>query len=430
MNIAVIGAQWGDEGKGKIVDLLTPRFSFVARYQGGHNAGHTVFVDGKKFVLHLIPSGILHPGVTCIIGNGVVVDPNALFTELDALAALGITTAGRLLVSDRAHLILPYHRELDVLSEARRGDHKIGTTSRGIGPAYEDKIARRGLRVCDLAHPAIVAERVRDNVTARNRLIPEPHLDWEAVRDELLSIADRLAPMIADTSAVLARAIGAGQSVMFEGAQGTHLDIDHGTYPFVTSSNGTAGGVCTGLGVPPRAVQGVLGVAKAYTTRVGEGPLPTELFDEMGQRLRDTGQEYGASTGRPRRCGWYDAVAVRYAARTNGLDALALTKLDVLDGLEQIEVCTAYRCGGRIITDLPADLQTLAACEPVYETLPGWAAPTRGVRRYEDLPDAARAYVRRLEEVSGVPAAIISTGSDRDETILRNDSVLSRWFGK
>ncbi len=429
MNIAVIGAQWGDEGKGKIVDLLTPRFSFVARYQGGHNAGHTVFVSGSKFVLHLIPSGILHPGVTCIIGNGVVVDPHALFAEVDALATLGIATGGRLLVSDRAHLILPYHRELDVLSEARRGDHKIGTTSRGIGPAYEDKIARRGLRVCDLAHPAIVAERVRDNVTARNRLIPEPHLDWEAVRDELLSFAERLAPMVADTSAVLARAIDSGQAVMFEGAQGTHLDIDHGTYPFVTSSNGTAGGVCTGLGVPPRAVHGVLGVAKAYTTRVGEGPLPTELLDEMGQRLRDTGQEYGASTGRPRRCGWYDAVAVRYAARTNGLDALALTKLDVLDGLEQIEVCTAYKCGDRIIADFPADLQILAACEPVYETLPGWTSPTRGVRRYEDLPDAARAYVRRLEEVSGVPAAIISTGSDRDETILRTDSVLSRWFG-
>ena len=429
MNIAVIGAQWGDEGKGKIVDLLTPRFSFVARYQGGHNAGHTVFVSGSKFVLHLIPSGILHPGVTCIIGNGVVVDPHALFAELDALATLGITTGGRLLVSDRAHLILPYHRELDVLSEARRGDHKIGTTSRGIGPAYEDKIARRGLRVCDLAHPAIVAERVRDNVTARNRLIPEPHLDWEAVRDELLAFAERLAPMVADTSTVLARAIDSGQAVMFEGAQGTHLDIDHGTYPFVTSSNGTAGGVCTGLGVPPRAVHGVLGVAKAYTTRVGEGPLPTELLDEMGQRLRDTGQEYGASTGRPRRCGWYDAVAVRYAARTNGLDALALTKLDVLDGLEQIEVCTAYKYGDRIIADFPADLQILAACEPVYETLPGWTSPTRGVRRYEDLPDAARAYVRRLEEVSGVPAAIISTGSDRDETILRTDSVLSRWFG-
>jgi adenylosuccinate synthase len=430
MNIAVIGAQWGDEGKGKIVDLLTPRFAIVARFQGGHNAGHTVYVNGTKFVLHLIPSGILHPGVTCIIGNGVVVDLHALFSELDSLATLGIQTEGRLLVSDRAHLILPYHRELDVLSEARRGDRKIGTTSRGIGPAYEDKIARRGLRVCDLAHPETVAERVRENVTARNRVIPEPHVEWEAVRDELLALGRRVQPMVADTSAVLAAAVRDGRAVMFEGAQGTLLDIDHGTYPYVTSSNGTSGGVCTGLGVPPRDVNGVLGVAKAYTTRVGEGPLPTELTDAIGQRLRDSGQEYGASTGRPRRCGWYDAVAVRYAVRINGMDALALTKLDVLDGLERIEICTAYRCGSRLLTDFPADLQQLAGCEPVYESLPGWDQPTRGARRFSDLPDAARAYIRRLEEVSGVPAAIISTGSDRHDTIVRDDDAAPKWMRK
>jgi len=429
MNIAVLGAQWGDEGKGKIVDLLTPRFSFVARFQGGHNAGHTVYVKGRKFVLHLIPSGILHPGVTCVIGNGVVVDPQALFKEVDTLHGMGIETGGRLLVSDRAHLILPYHRELDLLSEARRGERKIGTTSRGIGPAYEDKIARRGLRVCDLQHPETVAERVRENVTARNRLIPEPHLDWQQVLDELLAAGDRLKPLMADTSAVLVEAMRHGQHVLFEGAQGTMLDIDHGTFPFVTSSNGTAGGVCTGLGVPPRAVNGALGVAKAYTTRVGEGPLPTELTGEMGDRLRESGQEYGASTGRPRRCGWYDAVAVRYAARLNGLDALALTKLDVLDGLEQIEICTAYRRGNERVEDFPADLQRLAECQPVYESLPGWDQPTKGVRRFEDLPAAAKGYVRRLEEVSGVPAAIISTGSERDDTILRDSSVLSQWFG-
>jgi adenylosuccinate synthase len=429
MNIAVLGAQWGDEGKGKIVDLLTPRFSFVARYQGGHNAGHTVYVDGRKFVLHLIPSGILHPGVTCVIGNGVVVDPQALFAEVDTLHGMGVETEGRLLVSDRAHLILPYHRELDLLSEARRGERKIGTTSRGIGPACEDKIARRGLRVCDLRHPDTVAERIRENVTARNRLIPEPHVDWQQVLDELLAIGERLKPLMADTSAVLVDAMRQGRHVMFEGAQGTMLDIDHGTFPFVTSSNGTAGGVCTGLGVPPRAVNGVLGVAKAYTTRVGEGPLPTELTGEMGDRLRESGQEYGASTGRPRRCGWYDAVAVRYAARINGLDALALTKLDVLDGLERIEICTAYRKGTERVEDFPADLQMLAECEPVYESLSGWDQPTKGVRRFEDLPAAAKAYVRRLEEVSGVPAAIISTGSDRDDTILRDASVLARWFG-
>jgi adenylosuccinate synthase len=428
MNIAVLGAQWGDEGKGKIVDLLTPRFSFVARYQGGHNAGHTVYVGGRKFVLHLVPSGILHPGVTCVIGNGVVVDPQALFKEVDALAALGIDTTGRLLVSDRAHLILPYHRELDVLSEARRGERKIGTTSRGIGPAYEDKNARRGLRVCDLRHPETVAAHVREHVTLRNKLIPEPHLDWEGVRDQLLAAGGRLLPLIADTSAVLVAAIERGQHVLFEGAQGTLLDIDHGTYPYVTSSNGSAGGVCTGLGVPPKAVDGVLGVAKAYTTRVGEGPLPTELLDDMGQRLRDTGQEYGASTGRPRRCGWYDAVAVRYAARINGLDALALTKLDVLDGIERLELCTAYRHGSQEITDFPADLQLLEHCEPVYESLPGWDAPTKGIRRFADLPDAARAYIRRLEEVSGVPAAIVSTGSDREDTIIRDDSVVASWF--
>jgi len=429
MNIAVLGAQWGDEGKGKIVDLLTPRFSFVARYQGGHNAGHTVYVDGRKFVLHLIPSGILHPGVTCVIGNGVVVDPQALFKEVDTLHGMGISTDGRLLVSDRAHLILPYHRELDLLSEARRGEKKIGTTSRGIGPAYEDKIARRGLRVCDLKHPETLAERIRENVTARNRLIPEPHVDWQQVLEELLAVGDRLKAIMADTSTVLLDAIRDGRHVMFEGAQGTMLDIDHGTFPFVTSSNGTAGGVCTGLGVPPRAVNGVLGVAKAYTTRVGEGPLPTELTGEMGNRLRESGQEYGASTGRPRRCGWFDAVAVRYAARINGLDALALTKLDVLDGLPQIDICTAYRRGGQVMTDFPADLQLLADCEPVYETMPGWDAPTKGARRFEDLPAAARSYVRRLEEVSGVPAAIISTGSDRDDTIMRADSVLTEWFG-
>jgi len=428
MNIAVLGAQWGDEGKGKIVDLLTPRFSFVARFQGGHNAGHTVYVRGQKFVLHLIPSGILHPAVTCVIGNGVVVDPQALFTEVDSLTGLGIDTTGRLLVSDRAHLILPYHRELDVLSEARRGDRKIGTTSRGIGPAYEDKNARRGLRVCDLKHPDTVAAHVRENVMARNKLIPEPHLEWREVLDQLMAVGERLMPMIADTSAVLVQAMGEGRHVMFEGAQGTMLDIDHGTYPYVTSSNGTAGGVCTGLGVPPKAVHGVLGVAKAYTTRVGEGPLPTELTGEIGNRLRESGQEFGAVTGRPRRCGWYDAVAVRYAVRVNGLSALALTKLDVLDGLPELQVCTGYRCHGNTLNEMPGDVAQLAACEPIYETLAGWRAPTAGARRYADLPREAQRYVARLEEITGVPASIISTGSAREDTIIREDSVASGWF--
>jgi adenylosuccinate synthase len=429
MNLAVLGAQWGDEGKGKIVDLLTPRFDFVARYQGGHNAGHTVYVDGTKFVLRLIPSGILHAGVTCLIGNGLVVDPQAFFAEVDELTRHGISVENRLFVSDKAHLILPYHRDLDLLSEARRGERKIGTTSRGIGPAYEDKIARRGIRVGDLADPKALEQNVKDNVNARNRLVQDSTMDWQTVLGQLLEVGARLRPLVRDVSLMLHEAARAGKAILFEGAQGTLLDIDHGTYPYVTSSNATIGGVCTGLGVGPRAIHGVMGVVKAYTTRVGEGPLPTELSDEMGKRLRDGGNEYGAVTGRPRRCGWYDAVAVRYGVRVNGLDALALTKLDVLDGLEQIEICTAYRCGDRLIQEMPSDVAQLAACEPVYETMPGWEAPTKGVRRFDDLPEQARRYVARLEEVTGVPAALVSTGSDRDETIFRADVIGTRLPG-
>lgn len=424
MNLAVLGAQWGDEGKGKIVDLLTPRFDLVARYQGGHNAGHTVYVDGAKFVLRLIPSGILHQGIVCVIGNGLVVDPVALFAEIDELGRHGIDAERRLVVSDKAHVILPYHRDLDLLSEARRGERKIGTTSRGIGPAYEDKIARRGIRVGDLADPETLEQNVRDNVLARNRLVHDSTMDWREVLDDLRAIGARLQPMVRDVSLMLAEAMRAGQSILFEGAQGTMLDIDHGTYPYVTSSNASIGGVCTGLGVGPRAIQGVLGVVKAYTTRVGEGPLPTELTGPMGTRLRDSGNEYGAVTGRPRRCGWYDAVAARYGVRINGLDALALTKLDVLDGLEQIDICTAYRCGGNTLTEFPSDIAQLSRCEPVYETMPGWSAPTKGVRRFSDLPENARRYIARIEELTGVPAAIVSTGSDRADTILRDDVAL------
>jgi adenylosuccinate synthase len=426
MNLCVLGAQWGDEGKGKIVDLLTPRFDIVARYQGGHNAGHTVYVKGTKFVLRLIPSGILHPGIACVIGNGVVVDPAALFAEVDELGRHGIEIGTRLVVSDKAHLILPYHRDLDLLSEARRGERKIGTTSRGIGPAYEDKIARRGIRVGDLADAKGLEQNVRDNVTARNRLVHDSTMDWRQVFDELMEHAKRLQPLVRDVSLFLDGAMRSGKAVLFEGAQGTLLDIDHGTYPYVTSSNASVGGVCTGLGVGPRAIGGVFGVVKAYTTRVGEGPLPTELTGEMGQRLRDSGNEYGAVTGRPRRCGWYDAVAVRYGVRINGLDALALTKLDVLDGLETIEICTAYRCGPRTLTEFPSDIGQLATCEPVYESMPGWSQPTKGIRRYDDLPEAARRYIARLEEVTGVPAAVVSTGSERDDTILRKDVLAAR----
>jgi adenylosuccinate synthase len=428
MNIAVLGAQWGDEGKGKIVDLLTRHFSIVARYQGGHNAGHTVYAGGRKFVLRLLPSGILHEGITCVIGNGLVVDPQALFAEIDELGRTGIAVGDRLVISDKAHLILPYHRELDLLSEARRGERRIGTTSRGIGPAYEDKIARRGVRVGDLANTDSLEEAVQQNVAARNRLIADSTMDWRQVLTELKTAWTRMAPWVADVSLFLARAREAGRSIMFEGAQGTLLDIDHGTYPYVTSSNATIGGALTGLGIGPRAIDGVLGVAKAYTTRVGEGPLPTELTGELGNRLRESGQEFGAVTGRPRRCGWYDAVAVRYAVRVNGLDALALTKLDVLDGLDDLQVCTAYRCRGATLTEMPGDLSQLAACEPIYERLPGWTSPSAGVRDFDRLPREARAYIARLEEITGVPAAVVSTGSAREDTIIRDGSIAARWF--
>jgi adenylosuccinate synthase len=428
MNIVVLGAQFGDEGKGKIVDLMTPHFALVARYQGGHNAGHTVYVSGKKFVLHLIPSGILHDGVRCVIGNGVVVDPQALFKEIEELAALGIDVGDRLLISDKAHLILPYHRELDVLSEARRGERKIGTTSRGIGPAYEDKIGRRGIRVCDLVDTKSLADEVRANVDARNQIIKDSTLDWKQVYDQLLSYGARMRRWTGDVSLAINQAMQQGQRLLIEGAQGAMLDIDHGTYPFVTSSNATIGGACTGLGIPPRAINGVLGVAKAYLTRVGEGPFPTELSGAIGDRLRETGMEYGASTGRPRRCGWYDAVAVRYAVRVNGIDSIALTKLDVLDGLDTIEICTGYTIGGRTVTDFPSDLNTCGPIRPVYESWPGWSTPTKGARDYAQLPAEAQRYIRRLEDVSGVPVGLISTGSDRQETIIRGNSIVADWL--
>ena len=428
-NIAVLGAQWGDEGKGKIVDMLTPHFAAVARYQGGHNAGHTVYVEGQKFVLHLIPSGILHPGVMCVIGNGVVIDPQALFKEVDELARMGTVVDGRLLISEKAHIILPYHRELDVLSEARRGERKIGTTSRGIGPAYEDKIGRRGIRVCDLLGDRdALAQEVRENVSARNRIIRDSTLDWEPLFEQIVADGERMRPWVGDCSVFLHDLIKQGEPVMFEGAQATLLDIDHGTYPFVTSSNASVGGVCTGLGLPPRAIGGVLGVAKAYTTRVGEGPLPTELSGDIADRLRETGQEYGASTGRPRRCGWFDAVVVRYSARINGLDAIALTKLDVLDGLPEVLICAGYRKANGTVTDFPADLRALAGAEPVYVRVPGWSSPTKGITEFEKLPVEAQRYVRKLEELTGVACAIISTGSDRRETIVKNGSLVESWL--
>jgi adenylosuccinate synthase len=429
MNIAVLGAQWGDEGKGKVVDLLTPHFAVVARYQGGHNAGHTVYVDKTKIILRLLPSGILHSHVRCAIGNGVVIDPHALFAEIEELGQLGYDISKRLLISEKAHLILPYHRELDLLAEARRGERKIGTTSRGIGPAYEDKIGRRGIRVCDLGDRTALEQEIRENVQARNRLIKESTLDWRPLFDQMVGYGERMKPWVGDVSLFLARTSEAGGAILFEGAQGTLLDIDHGTYPFVTSSNSTIGGVCTGLGVSAKMINGVLGVVKAYSTRVGEGPMPTELLGDSGDRLRDSGKEFGSVTGRPRRCGWYDTVVVRYAARINGLDSVALTKLDVLDGLEAIPVCTGYRYGQDVLTEWPADLNVLAKCEPIYETLPGWSRPTSGATRYEDLPREAQRYVAFLEEATGVPVSIVSTGSGRGDTIIRERSAAAEWFG-
>jgi adenylosuccinate synthase len=428
MNIAVLGAQWGDEGKGKIVDLLTPNFAIVARYQGGHNAGHTVYAGDKKIILRLLPSGILHSHVTCAIGNGVVVDPQALFAEIEELGKLGYDVSNRLVISEKAHLILPYHRELDLLAEARRGERKIGTTSRGIGPAYEDKIGRRGIRVCDLADHAALEQEVRENVQARNRLIKESTLDWRPLFDQLVKYGERMKPWVADVSLCLANANAEGRPILFEGAQGTLLDIDHGTYPFVTSSNSTIGGVCTGLGVSPKMINSVLGVVKAYSTRVGEGPMPTELIGKSGDVLRESGKEFGSVTGRPRRCGWYDAVVVRYAARINGLDSVALTKLDVLDALSEIQVCTGYRRGNDPLTEWPADLNVLNACHPVYKTLPGWTTPTSGVTKFENLPREAQNYVGFLEEITGVPVSIVSTGSGRNDTIIRENSAAAEWF--
>ena len=434
VNVAIVGTQWGDEGKGKIVDLFTPAFSIVARYQGGHNAGHTVIVNGRKFILHLVPSGILHDGVTCVIGNGVVVDPRALFSELEQLRRGGVEAAGRLFISERAHLVLPYHRDVERAAEAGRGDQRIGTTARGIGPSYEDKSGRRGIRLVDLADLADadpagpLGAAVRANVALRNRAVGGEPLDWRTVFDELRAGWPRLEPLVADVSQLLDDEARAGKRIMFEGAQGTMLDVDHGTYPFVSSSNGTIGGVCAGLGIAPRLIGGILGVAKAYTTRVGGGPFPTEIHGEFGAALRESGEEYGASTGRPRRCGWFDAVVVRYAARLNGLEALALTKLDVLDGLTEIKVCTQYRCEGRTLTSVPASGTRLARCAPEFETLPGWSRPTAGLRRFDDLPGEAMRYIHRIEEITGVPVALVSTGSDRHDTIIREESIVGRWL--
>ena len=429
MNIAVVGAQWGDEGKGKVVDLMASRFSIVARYQGGHNAGHTVHAAGRRFVLRLIPSGILNPGVACVIGNGLVVDLKALFDEVEELRVAAIPVDGRLFVSDRAHVILPFHRDLDKLNEASLGTRKIGTTSRGIGPAYEAKIARRGLRTCDLADSEFVEEHVRQALDTLSLMDNDARYDWRELVAGTLALGERLQPMLVDVSVLLAGAMKAGQSILFEGAQGTMLDVDHGTYPYVTSSSSTAGGVCTGLGVGPRAIGAVIGIAKAYTSRVGEGPFPSELHDDFGAALREKGQEFGAVTGRPRRCGWFDAVVVRHAARVNGLDGLALTKLDVLDGLDKVEICVGYKIDDTTVTEFPADLRRVQRAVPVLESMPGWKTPTAGRRDFAALPAEAKHYVARIEALTGVPVLLVSTGAAREDTLIRDDPRAIEWFG-
>lgn len=433
--IVIVGAQWGDEGKGKIVDLLSERFEIVARYQGGHNAGHSVQVGERSFVLHLLPSGIIHEGKTCVLGNGMVIDPKAFFEEADRLAAQGIhVTPERVLVSSRAHLILPYHRALDHTSEERLGNEKVGTTLRGIGPAYEDKAGRRGIRVADAVNPEVLRARIGRNLKDANRVIEAyggSPLDADEIFDEFFPLAERLAPFIADTMHFLNRAAAEGRPILIEGAQAALLDVDHGTYPFVTSSSTTAGGAAVGTGLAPHRITGVLGIVRTYTTRVGEGPFPTEMLEgeaELGQLIRERGREYGASTGRPRRCGWFDAFATRYAAELNGFSSIALTKLDVLDALDEIKVCTGYRLDGRDIETFPAVAADLRRVEPVYETLPGWNSSTLGTTRLEDLPANARAYVDFLSRALGVEIGLISTGPERDQTIIVRDSALGTWL--
>ncbi|MGA7104287.1 MAG: adenylosuccinate synthase [Candidatus Deferrimicrobiaceae bacterium] len=425
-NIIVLGAQWGDEGKGKVVDIYAEFADTVARATGGNNAGHTLVVRGEKFIFHLIPSGILHAGKKCVIANGVVVDPKVLLSEVDKLKSREyLKDDSQLKLGLLAHIILPYHISLDRAREEKLGSRKIGTTARGIGPCYEDKIARTGIRACDLADPDTFSEKLRVNLELKNFLLKNYYgaeeVDFQTTLDEYLAYGKRLRPYLIDTSLFLNEEINRGAKVLFEGAQGTLLDIDHGTYPFVTSTNTTAGGLCTGGGVAPTRISGVIGVSKAYVTRVGGGPFPTELFDEEGQQIRDRGCEYGSTTGRPRRCGWFDAPVVRYAHRLNALSGIALTKLDVLSGLPLVKVCIAYEIDGVRREDIPLTLSEFERAVPVYEEMEGWKKDLSDAREVGDLPKAAQKYVRRLEELTGVEVTLISVGADRNQTILRKN---------
>ncbi len=432
-NLIVLGAQWGDEGKGKLVDLLSDRFDVVVRYQGGHNAGHTIIIGERKFVLKLIPSGILHPGKSAVIGNGLVVDPIALVSEIDALEAAGVDVTRQLRISNRAHVLLPFHRLMERLSEARPGRVSIGTTSRGIGPCYEDKMGRRGIRFGDFvrfkcfdaAYETLRSEKVE--ILKCFDLFDG--LDDGAERDRYRAIAERLRPMVCDTAGLLNQMIRDGKKVLFEGAQGTMLDVDHGTYPFVTSSSSTAGGACTGAGVPPNKISGVVGICKAYITRVGGGPFPTELHGEEGEQIRKRGKEFGAVTGRPRRCGWFDVPLLRYSAMINGFDSLVITKLDVLDELKEIPVCLEYQVDGESMNDMPPSSEDLGKVKPVLKSLPGWNSSTFGISEYDELPAKAREYLDYLEKMTGVEVGCVSTGPERTQTIIRKGSRFEQLLG-
>jgi adenylosuccinate synthase len=432
-NLIVLGAQWGDEGKGKMVDLFSEKFDYVVRYQGGHNAGHTVYIGAQKYVLKLIPSGILRPGVQAVIGNGVVIDPAALLEEIATLEKVGIPVAEQLAISNRAHIIFPMHRVVEKMSEARKDRTAIGTTSRGIGPCYEDKISRRGIRVADLIDTenfrAQFQVMVEDKKTIADAFGIPWDLDVDALRTQYEGFAEKIRPMVRDTSLLLRDAMNASKPVLFEGAQGTMLDIDHGTYPFVTSSSAAAGGACTGAGVPPTRIDGVIGVSKAYITRVGGGPFPTEDHTEMGERIRAAGKEFGAVTGRPRRCGWFDVPLLKYTTAVNGFDSLIITKLDVLDELETIPVCVGYRVNGRLTDEIPATNREMESIEPVYETLAGWHSSTRGMTSLDALPGAARKYLDFLQEKTGVEVGCVSLGPERSETIVVPGSKLEKLLG-
>ncbi len=429
--VVVVGAQWGDEGKGKVVDYVASSFDYIARYAGGHNAGHTVIFDGHRYVLQLIPSGILRPGKKAVIGPGTVVDPAALVAELENLKKSGIEVRGRLFLSNRAHLIFPYHREMDKAAESARGAAKIGTTSRGIGPAYEDKMARRGIRMCDLLDADRFREKLERVILEKNAISHATYghpLETAGLLEQYLELAAHMRGLVIDTTELLNAALDKGESVLFEGAQGTMLDIDHGTYPYVTSSNATSGGVATGLGVAPTRLTGVVGVTKAYTTRVGSGPFPTEMPDLDAQAVRERGNEFGAVTGRPRRCGWLDLPVLRYAKMINGIDSFVVTKLDVFDAQPEIKVCTGYRYKGQPITEMPPDVETLSLVEPDYKTLPGWRKPTPGIRDVKELPTAARDYLNFISDHLQVEIGMISTGPERDATIVPRGTKLASWL--